>query len=86
MTNKKPIRSRGKIKLSRYFQSLEKGDSVAIVKEISLHPKFPKRLQGRTGIVNKRIGKSYSIKIKDQSKEKEFIVGAIHLRKIKNIN
>lgn len=86
MVNKKPVRTRGKLKLSRYFQKLEKGDFVSVVKEVSLNPAFPTRLQGRTGIVEKRIGKSYLIKIKDQKKEKQFVIQAIHLKKIKNID
>jgi len=84
MAGRKPIRTRGKIQLSRYFQILKKGDSVAVVSEKALQPTFPKRLQGRTGKVNKRIGRSYSINIKDQTKEKEFIISPIHLKKIKN--
>ena len=83
MAGRKSIRTRGKIQLSRYFQELKKGDSVAIVSEISLHPTFPKRLQGRTGKIGRRIGKSYSVIIKDQTKEKEFIISPIHLKKIK---
>jgi ribosomal protein L21E len=84
MTDRKPIRTRGKIQLSRYFQELKKGDSVAVINEKSLPSSFPKRLQGRTGKINKRIGKSYSVMIKDQTKEKEFIICPIHLKKIKN--
>jgi len=86
MADKKPLRTRGKIQLSRYFQSLKEGDSVAVIEEKSLQPRFPKRLQGRTGKVEKRIGKSYSIKINDQKKEKRFIIPPIHLKKIKNAN
>jgi ribosomal protein L21E len=86
MVNRKPVRTRGKIQLSRYFQNLKEGDSVAIVNESSLKSAFPKRLQGRTGIVQKRIGKSYLVNIKDQNKEKQFIIQAIHLKKIKNID
>jgi ribosomal protein L21E len=84
MTDRKPIRTRGKIQLSKYFQTLKKGDSVAVINEKSLPSNFPKRLQGRTGIVDRRIGKSYSVKIKDQAKEKEFIICPVHLKKIKN--
>ncbi len=84
MADRKSIRTRGKIQLSRYFQELKKGDSVAVISEKALQPAFPKRLQGRTGKVNKRVGKSYSVKIKDQTKEKEFIICPIHLKKIKN--
>ncbi|MFH1503340.1 MAG: 50S ribosomal protein L21e [Candidatus Diapherotrites archaeon] len=83
MVNKKPIRTRGKLKLSRYFQNFKEGDFVSIIREISLHPAFPKRLQGRTGIVKKRVGKSYVIELRDQKKKKEFLIKAIHLKKIK---
>ena len=84
MTNRKEVRTRGKLQLSRYFQELKKGDSVTVFAEKSLHPTFPKRLQGRTGKVEKKIGRSYAVKIKDQTKEKEFIISPIHLKKIKN--
>jgi len=84
MADRKSIRTRGKIQLSRYFQELKKGDSVAVVNEKSLPANFPKRLQGRTGKVDKKIGRSYSIKINDQTKEKEFIISPVHLKKIKN--
>lgn len=84
MADRKSIRTRGKIQLSRYFQELKKGDSVSVVKEKSLASSFPKRLQGRTGKVDRRIGKSYLVKIKDQTKEKEFIISPIHLKKIEN--
>lgn len=84
MANRKSIRTRGKIQFSRYFQELKKGDSVTVVCEKALHCAFPKRLQGRTGKVEKKIGKSYLIKIKDQTKEKGFIIPPIHLKKIKN--
>jgi len=84
MTDRKPIRTRGKIKLSNYFQELKKGDSVAVINEKSVQSSFPKRLQGRTGKVDKKIGRSYSVKINDQTKEKNFIINPIHLKKIKN--
>jgi len=83
MTKRKNVRLRGKLKLSRYFQRLKKDDSVAIQREISVVSNFPKRLQGRTGIVTGRRGKSYIVKIKDHNFEKEHIINAIHLKKIK---
>jgi ribosomal protein L21E len=84
MTNRKAVRTRGKLQLSRYFQEFKKGDRVAVFSERSLNPVFPKRLQGRTGKIEKKIGRNYSIKIKDQEKEKEFIISPIHLKKIKD--
>jgi len=82
---KKKIRTKGKIQFSRYFQKLEKGDSVAVVKEPAIPSSFPKRLQGRTGLVEEKRGKAYIIKLKDQKKEKKFIINPIHLKKIKQI-
>lgn len=83
MVKRKPIRTRGKLQLSRWFQELKKGDSVSVIKEHSVESNFPKRLQGRTGIVEERRGKVYVIKVKDQNKEKKFLIEPIHLKKIK---
>ncbi len=85
MSKKKPVRTRGKLKLGRYFQKLEEGDSVAVVKEPAVSSVFPKRLQGRTGFVSGKQGRTYIVKIKDQNKEKTFLIEPIHLRKIKQV-
>jgi len=85
MSGRKPVRTRGKLQLSRYFQELEKGDSVAVVREASVIGNFPKRLQGRTGKVIGKKGRAYIVKLKDQNAEKEYILKAIHLRKIKTL-
>ena len=53
MAGRKPIRTRGKLPLSRYFQKLENGDFVAISREKSVASDFPLRLQGITGIVTR---------------------------------
>ena len=84
MVHKKNIRSRGKLQLSKYFQEFKNGDSVAVIKEMAIDSNFPKRLQGRTGKVEGKRGKVYIIKIKDQEKEKKFLIEPIHLKKIKN--
>ena len=83
MAKRKPIRTRGKLSFSRYFQNLKKGDSVAVIKESAVQSSFPTRLQGRTGLIEGKRGKSYIIKLKDQSKEKRFLIEPIHLKKIK---
>ena len=85
MVRRKNIRERGKIQLSKYFQEFKKGEHVAIVKERSIASAFPERMQGRTGTVEGKRGKSYIVKIFDQKKEKTFIVEPIHLKKIKTI-
>ena len=81
---RKPIRTRGKLQLSKYFQELKKGDFVAVVKEQAMQPSFPARLQGKTGVVEGKRGKSYFVSIKDQNKEKKFLIEPIHLKKIKS--
>ena len=82
MVKRKSIRKRGKISLSRYFQSFKIGDSVAVVKEISISSNFPGRMQGRTGKVVEKRGRAYVVKIMDQDKEKTFIIEPVHLKKI----
>jgi len=85
MTNRKSIRTRGKLSLSRYFQEFREGDVVAVIKEKSVPSSIPKRLQGKTGVVESKRGRVYVVKIKDINKEKKFLIKAIHLKKIKTI-
>jgi large subunit ribosomal protein L21e len=85
MVNKKPIRTRGKLQLSRYFQEFNKGDFVAICNEKAVPSNFPKRFQGITGVVDGKRGRSYIVKIKDGNKEKSILIQPIHLKKIKQI-
>lgn len=80
---RKPIRTRGKVQLSRYFQEFKEGDYVAVVREISLQPSFPNQIQGRTGVVESKRGKAFMIKMKDMNKEKRYLIEPIHLKKIK---
>jgi len=84
MAKKKPVRTRGKLQFSKYFQKLKEGDFVAVVNEPAVPSSFPKRLQGRTGVIEGTRGKAYIVKIKDQAKEKKFLIEPIHLNKIKN--
>jgi len=83
MIKRKRQREQGKIKLSRYFQKLKKGDKIAVIRELSIQPKFPKRLQGRSGIIECKRGNSYMVKINDLNKEKSYIIHPAHLRRLK---
>jgi len=85
MSNKKPVRTRGKIQFSKYFQEIKKGESVAVVLEKALQPRFPEKLQGRTGIVEGKRGKSYLVKIKDRARDKVYLIEPVHLKKINTI-
>ena len=85
MAERKKIREKGKLQVSKYFQKFQEGDYVAVKREVSLRPGFPLRLQGRTGVVEGKRGRAYVVKIKDQTKPKIFLIAPIHLRKIKTI-
>ena len=85
MVNRKPVKTRGKLQLSKFFQEFKAGDSVAVVREMSVTAVFPKRLQGRTGVVEGLQGRHYKVKINDQEKPKSFLIAPIHLKKISNL-
>ncbi|OGJ13365.1 hypothetical protein A3K82_00545 [Candidatus Pacearchaeota archaeon RBG_19FT_COMBO_34_9] len=85
MADKKTIRTRGKLQLSKYFQELKEGDFVSISREPAVQSAFPKRLQGITGIIEGKRGRSYIISIKEGNKSKKILVEPIHLKKIKQI-
>lgn len=83
MLKRKNIKTRGKIQLSRYFQELKAGDRVAIVREHALNPKFPKRIQGKAGIIEENRGKAYIVKLMEGRLEKRFIIEGANLKKLK---
>lgn len=83
MVRRKKIRTRGKFSLSKFFQKLRDGDKVGITIERAVQPRFPKRIQGKTGIIKEKRGKSYVVLIKDGNKLKEFVIAPIHLKKLK---
>ena len=83
MIKRKNFKEKGKIKLSNYFQELKINERVAVIKEHSLNPKFPKKLQGRSGTVCGKRGSSYLVKINDINKEKTYIIHPVHLKKLK---
>ena len=83
MSKKKKIRTLGKLQLSRYFQELKAGDPVSVKREQSITSSFPTRLQGRTGFVQSKRGRSYIVSIKEMNRTKQFIIAPIHLKKIK---
>ncbi len=85
MANRKPVRTRGKLQLRKYFQKLNKGDFAAIFREPAVQSNFPERFQGITGIIEGRKGKAYILKIKDGNKDKWILIEPIHLKKIKQI-
>lgn len=83
MIKRKQMKTRGKIKLSMYFQKFKTGDRVTVIRELALEPKFPEQIQGRSGVIESKRGSSYLVKIKDLNKEKTYIIHPVHLRKLK---
>ena len=83
MIKRKQLRQRGKIKLSNYFQEFKEGDRVAVIRELSVKPKFPKTIQGRSGIVINKRGSYYIVEMNDYNKKKNYIIHPIHLKKLK---
>ena len=82
MLNRKKLRDKGKISFTRYFQTFNKGDSVALVKEHSLISDFPSRVHGRTGTVIGSRGAAYVVEVSDLGNKKQYIVKPVHLKKI----
>jgi len=80
---KKNIRAKGKIAIRRYFQSFDEGERVYFVAEPAVqggmyHPKF----HGKSGVVTKKQGSNYYVKIMDGNKEKSILIHPIHLKKV----
>lgn len=82
MVKGKRIREKGKIRLSSYFQKIEDGSLVAVVRDKGLASHFPKRIQGKTGKVMGSRGSYKLVEIKDGNKLKTFIMSPVHLKKI----
>lgn len=83
MLTNKNIRNRGKLSFTKYFQQFSEGDSVAVVRDLTMQSTgFPSRLQGRTGIVIGKRGESFIVSIKDFTKPKTYIIKPVHLKKI----
>ena len=82
MVKRKKIRETGKISFSRAFQDFKSGDRVSVVIEKTKPLGFPKRIQGRCGVVEERRGRSFIVSINDLEKNKKFIIDPSHLKKI----
>ncbi len=82
MPRSKPISQRGKIPFTAYLQVFNEGDRVALVKNPSFKAGFPPRMQGRSGVVVAARGRSYVVNVADLGMPKQYVVKAIHLKKI----
>lgn len=79
----KHYKERGKVPVSRYFQSFAKGDNVMFVLDSAiLTGIFYRRFYGKSGVVQKMRGRCYEISCRDGGKDKTLIVHPIHLRRL----
>ena len=85
MVRRNPMKEKGKLRFSEYFKKLNIGDKVAVKKDMAVNCNFPKRIQGRTGVIVSKRGRCYVIKLNEFNKEKTFIIEPIHLKKITNL-
>ena len=80
---KKP-RDRGINSITRSLQEFEKGESVNIVIDPSVHKGMPHiRFQGYTGTIEGKQGNSYLVGVNDGKKHKSLIIRSDHLRRVK---
>ncbi|MFC1728529.1 50S ribosomal protein L21e [Nanoarchaeota archaeon] len=78
----KSARTKGKLSLSKYFQTFKPGEKVALKAEPSVQKgMFGRRFAGKIGVVDSKRGNCYMVKIKDIGKEKLVVVHPVHLKK-----
>ncbi len=80
---KKNVRARGKIAIRKYFQDFKEGDKVYLVAESAVqkgiyHPRY----HGKSGVIDKKQGTNFYVKIRDGNKYKSILVHPVHLRKV----
>ncbi len=79
----KKTRKKGKINLSKYFQTFKIGEKVILKAESAVQKGMYRPVfHGKSGIVNAKKGRCYEVSIKDKNKQKTIIVHPIHLKRI----
>lgn len=79
----KSKRTKGKISISKYFQTLEIGDKVLLGVEPAVQKgMYNPRFMRKSGVIKGSQGKCYKVQISDMGKDKTLIVHPIHLQKL----
>ncbi|MFC1768954.1 50S ribosomal protein L21e [Nanoarchaeota archaeon] len=78
----KPAKAKGKLSLTKFFQTFKEGDRVFL----SAEPAYQKglyfpRFHGKSGVVLGQKGRCYEIEIKDFRKKKTLVVHPAHLKR-----
>ena len=84
MLKQKLVGQRGKLSLSKLFATLNVGDKVALVRDLSFKTSFPVRMQGRTGTIVEKRGEGYVVGFYDGNKIKKVTAKKINLKKLSN--
>lgn len=82
-TYKKDVRTRGKLKLSRYFAVFAPGDKVCLNTEPSVQGgMYHSRYHGRVCTVQGKQGACYVLELLDGNVKKQLIIHPVHLQKV----
>jgi large subunit ribosomal protein L21e len=80
----KKTRDKGKINITRYMQEFKKGDKIKILFDSSVaRSPIKPRHYGKIGIVDKRRGECYEVRVKEEKKDKTIIIHPAHMEKLK---
>lgn len=78
----KDSRQKRKKNLAKYFPNIKEGDNVALIRDLSSKPCFPKRFHGLTGKVLVKQGNAFVVEFFDQNKKKTIAINPVHLKKL----
>lgn len=80
---KKPLREKGKLSLTRYFQAFDAGEKVLLMAEPSVQKGlYHGRFHAKIAIILRKKRTCYEVQIDDVGKKKTLVVHPVHLRKI----
>ena len=79
---RKQVRSRGKIGMTKYFQSFNVGDRVYLTVESAVQKgMYYPHFMGKAGIIKGKRGKCYEVTINDLGKDKTLIIHPVHMKR-----
>lgn len=68
--------------IGKNFQEIEEGKRVVVDINKSYPVSFPKKVNGKNGIIEEKRGKAYIVKIKEFNKPKKYIIKPVHLTRV----
>lgn len=81
---RKEPRNKGKLSLTKYFQTFKQGEKVLLKAEPSVHAGlYFRRFNAKSGTISRKQGACYFVKVNDGGKTKQILVHPIHLTRYK---